>query len=91
MQKIIGRRARYKGREHPYLNEVVVIIRAMIAQEPDELDDPDNHLYLDNDADIEAVGGVKPDDRVEVRPVLPDGRLSFVTSDPRMRDIEFVD
>ena len=81
MQKIIGRRARYKGKEHPYLNEVV--IRAMIAQEPDELDDPDNHLYLDNDADIAAAGGVKPDDRVEVQPVLPDGRLSWVTSDPR--------
>jgi len=90
MEKIIGRRARYKGEEHPYLSQVV-IIRAMIAQEPDEFDDPDNHLYLDNDADIEAAGGVKPTDRVEVRPVLPDGRLSWVTSDPRMIDLEMLD
>jgi len=90
MEKIIGRRARYKGREHPYLNEVVVI-RAMIAQEPDEFDDPDNHLYLDNDVDIAAAGGVKPDDRVEVRPVLPDGRLSWVTSDPKFRDLLLLD
>jgi hypothetical protein len=90
MKKIIGRRARYKGREHPYLEEVV-IVRAFIAQESDELDDPDNHLYLDNDADIEAAGGVKPTDRVEVQPVLPDGRLSWVTSDPRLSDLEFLD
>lgn len=87
MKRIIGRRARYKGKEHPYLSDVV-IIRAFIAQ---DTDDVDNHLYLDNDADIEAAGGVKPDDRVEVRPVLPDGRLSWVTSDPRMRDLKFVD
>lgn len=87
MKKIIGRRARYKGKEHPYLNEVVVI-RAMIAQEPN---DPDNHLYLDNDADIADAGGVKPTDRVEVRPVLEDGRLSWVTSDPLLCDLDFVD
>ena len=90
MEKIIGRRARYKGKEHPYLEEVV-IVRAFIAQEPDEVDDPDNHLYLDNDVDIAAAGGVKPTDRVEVQPVLPDGRLSFVTSDPRLADLEFLD
>lgn len=90
MEKIIGRRARYKGKEHPYLNEVV-IIRAMIVQEPDELDDPDNHLYLDNDADIEAVGGVKPTDRVEVRPVLSDGSCSWVTSDPMFKDLNLLD
>ena len=87
MKRIIGRRASYKGKEHPYLNEVV-IIRAMIAQ---DTDDVDNHLHLDNDADIAAAGGVKPDDRVEVRPILPDGRLSWVTSDPRMRDLTLVD
>jgi len=87
MEKIIGRRARYKGREHPYLREVV-IVRAFIAR---DTDDVDNHLYLDNDADIAAAGGVKPTDRVEVQPVLPDGRLSWVTSDPRLADLEFLD
>ncbi|MFA6566675.1 MAG: hypothetical protein WCS96_00540 [Victivallales bacterium] len=87
MKRIIGRRARYKGKDHPYLKEVV-IIRAMI--EPDA-DDPDNHLYLDNDADIEAAGGAKPTDRLEVRPVLPDGRLSWVTSDPKLKDLKFID
>jgi hypothetical protein len=87
MEKIIGRRARYKGKEHPYLEEVVVV-RAFIAR---DTDDVDNHLYLDNDADIAAAGGVKPTDRVEVQPVLPDGRLSFVTSDPRFVDLEFLD
>ena len=90
MKRIIGRRAKYKGKEHPYLNEVV-IIRTMIAKSPDEIDNADNQLYLDNDADIEAAGGVKPNDRVEVRPVLPDGRLSWVTSDPRMKDLKFID
>lgn len=87
MKKIIGRKARYKGREHPYLREVV-IIRAMIEQDTNDID---NHLYLDDDADIEAAGGVKPTDRVEVRPVLEDGRLSWVTSDPRLKDLEFID
>ncbi|OQA82308.1 MAG: hypothetical protein BWY28_03255 [bacterium ADurb.Bin236] len=87
MKRVIGRRARYKGKERPYLSEVVVI-RAFIAQ---DTDDVDNHLYLDNDADIEAAGGVKPTDRVEVQPLLPDGRLSFVTSDPLLRDLDFVD
>lgn len=87
MKRIIGRRARYKGKEHPYLHDVV-IIRAFIAQ---DTDDVDNHLYLDNDADIEAAGGVKPNDRVEVRPVLPDGRLSWVTSDPKYKDLRMLD
>jgi len=87
MKRIIGRRARYKGKEHPYLSDVV-IIRAFIAQ---DTDDVDNHLYLDNEADIEAAGGVKPTDRVEVQPVLSDGRLSWVTSDPLLRDLEFTD
>ena len=87
MKRVIGRRARYKGKERPYLSEVVVI-RAFIAQ---DTDDVDNHLYLDNDADIEAAGGVKPTDRAEVQPILPDGRRSWVTSDPLLRDLEFVD
>lgn len=90
MEKIIGRRARIIGREHPYLQEVV-IVRAFISQEPDELEDVDNHLYLDNDANIAAAGGVKPTDRLEVQSVLPDGHLSFVTSDPRRADLEFFD
>jgi len=86
MKRIIGRRAVYKGKEHPYLTEVV-IVNAMITMDDNE----DNNLYLDNDADIEAAGGVKPTDRVEVQPVLSDGRLSFVTSDPLFRDLKFVD
>lgn len=86
MKKVIGRRAKYTGKEHPYLDEVVVI-RAMIALDPK---DPDNHLYLDKDADIAAAGGVKPTDRVEVCPILPDGSASWVTSDPLMKDLKFI-
>ncbi len=87
MQKIIERKARYKGTEHPYLKEVV-IIKAMISNGSEN---PDDHLYLDNDADIAAAGGVKPTDRVEVQPILPDGRRSWVTSDPLFKDLELLD
>lgn len=87
MRKIIGRKARYTGTEHPYLKDVV-IIKAMISNGSEN---PDDHLYLDNDADIAAAGGVKPTDRVEVQPILPDGRRSWVTSDPKYGDLVLLD
>ena len=86
MQKIIGRRARYTGSEQKL--DQVVIVAAIIAR---GAKDPDEHLYLDNDKDIAAAGGVAPTDRVEVRPIHPDGRVSWITCDPFFADLRLLD
>ncbi len=86
MKRIIGRKARYTGKEQN-LNKVV-IVAAMIARGSN---DPDEHLYLKTDKEIEKAGGVKPTDRVEVRPIHQDGRVSWITCDPLYRDLRFID
>ena len=86
MQKIIGRRARYTGREQKL--DKVVIVAAIITR---GAKDPDEHLYLDNDKDIAVAGGVAPTDRVEVRPIHPDGRVSWITCDPLFSDLRMLD
>ena len=86
MKKIIGRKARYTGKEQNL--DKVVIVAAMISR---GAKDPDEHLYLDNDKDIAAAGGVASTDRVEVRPIHPDGRVSWITCDPLYRDLRFTD
>ena len=43
---------------------------------------------LTTDDEIRAGGGVGPDDRLEVAPILADGTLSFATSDPRAIDVQ---
>ena len=86
MERIIGRKARYVGKEQNLNN--VVIIAAMLSGNSDN---PDEHLYLKTDKEIEKAGGVKPTDRVEVRPIHPDGRVSWITCDPLRRDLVFID
>jgi len=86
MEKIIGRKARYTGKEQNL--DRLVIIAAMISRGPD---DPDEHLYLKTDKEIEKAGGVKPTDRVEVCPIHPDGRVSWVSCDPLFGDLELAD
>ena len=86
MERIIGRKARYTGKEQTLDN--VVIIAAMLSRDPDN---PDEHLYLKTDKEIEEAGGVKPTDRVEVRPIHSDGRVSWITCDPLRRDLAFID
>jgi hypothetical protein len=86
MKRIIGRKARYTGKEQNL--DKVVIVAAMITRGSN---DPDEHLYLKTDKEIENAGGVKPTDRVEVRPIHPDGRVSWITCDPLYRDLRFID
>ena len=86
-QRIIGRKAKYMGSGCPKL-DLVVIVAAMIG---DGTGDPDNHIHLDRDDEIALAGGVKPSDRVEVRPIHPDGRVSFVTCDPIYGDLALID
>jgi len=86
MKKIIGRKARYTGKEQRL--DRVVVVAAMLSRDPDN---PDEHLYLKTDKEIEEAGGVKPTDRVEVRPIHPDGRVSWITCDPLLKDLRFID
>ncbi len=83
--RVIGRRTTYHGDEHPYLrgHEVVIVAVLKDALRLEE------HGYLTTEEDVRRAGGVGPDDRIEVAPVLPDEkRLSFATSDPRAIDLE---
>ena len=86
MKRIIGRKARYTGKEQNL--DMVVVVAAMISR---GAKNPDEHLYLDNDKDIAAAGGVASTDRVEVRPIHPDGTVSWITCDPLYRDLRFID
>ncbi len=83
--RVIGRRTTYHGDEHPYLrgHEVVIVAVLKNALHLEE------HDYLTTEDDVRRAGGVGPDDRIEVAPVLADEkRLSFATSDPRAIDLE---
>lgn len=82
--RVIGRRTTCDSDEHPYLRgyEVVVIAVLKNALRVEEYD------YLTTEEAVRAAGGVGPDDRLEVAPILPKEGLSFVTSDPRATDVE---
>jgi len=83
--RVIGRRTRYHGDEHRYLRNHDVVIVAVLK---DALR-VEEHGYLTTDEEIADAGGVGPDDRIEVAPILPkEGRLSFATSDPKATDLE---
>lgn len=83
--RVIGRRTKYRGDEHPYLRGYEVVIVAVLK---DALR-VEEHGHLTTDEEVRGAGGVSADDRIEVAPVLPkEGRLSFVTSDPRAIDLE---
>ena len=81
--RVIGRRTTCDNDEHPYLrgHQVVVVAVLKNALRTDE------YQSLATDEEIRAAGGVGPDDRLEVAPILPDGTLSFATSDPRATDV----
>jgi len=88
MKKVIGTITTYVGtdrREHPYLAGYKVRITAVLrAGDPDH---PDN--YVCDDDHLARVGGLRREDRVEVQPWLAkEGRFSFVTSDPRVCDLD---
>ncbi len=82
--RVIGRRTICDSDEHPYLRgyEVVVVAVLKNALRAEEYD------YLTTEEAVRAVGGVGPDDRLEVAAILPKEGLSFVTSDPRATDVE---
>ena len=90
MDKIIGTITTYTGTEHAYLVgykvRIVAVLRGLDARVPD----PDGIEILTTDAEVEAVGGVRATDRIEVVPWIDvdGGRWSFVTSDPLLRDLE---
>ena len=83
--RVIGRRTTYHGDEHPYLQGYDVVIVAVLkgALRVEE------YRHLTSEEDVRGAGGVDADDRIEVAPFLPkEGRLSFVTNDPRAIDLE---
>ena len=85
MDKIIGTTTTYHGTEHAYLRGHDLRIIAVIVGGADPDVDPDDVQLLRSDEEIEAAGGVRATDRVEVQPWIDDkdgGRWSFVTSDP---------
>ena len=85
LPRVIGLRTRYHGDEHRYLRNHDVVIVAVLK---DALR-VEEHGYLTTDEEIASAGGVGPDDRIEVAPILPEeGRMSFVTSDPKATDLE---
>ena len=88
MSKIIGSTTTYTGTEHAYLRGYQVKIIAVIKGFGS--DNPDGVKILKTDAEIEAAGGVRGTDRIEVQPWIDvdGGRWSFVTSDPRACDLE---
>ena len=92
MDKIIGTVTTLVGLdEHPYLVghdlRIITVIKGFDADNPD----PDRVQILKTDAEVEAAGGVRATDRVEVQPWIQDdqeGHWSFVTSDPLAADLE---
>ena len=82
--RVIGRRTTCDSDEHPYLRgyEVVVVAVLKNALRVEEYD------HLTTEEAVRAAGGVGPDDRIEVAPILPKEGLSFVTSDPRAIDLK---
>ena len=83
--RVIGRRTTYHGDEHAYLHGYHVVIVAVLkgALRVEE------YGHLTNEEEVRGAGGVDAGDRIEVAPFLPkEGRLSFVTSDPRAIDLE---
>ena len=82
--KVIGLRTTYVGSEHFYLRGIQVRIVAVLQH---AAADPEGEgEYLTDDEAIAQAGGVGPDDRVEVAPLIGE-RVSFATSDARAIDL----
>jgi len=82
--RVIGLRTTCDSDEHPYLRGYDVVIVAVLKNAL-RVENPD---YLTTEDAVRAAGGVGPDDRIEVAPILPKEGLSFVTSDPRAIDLD---
>jgi hypothetical protein len=82
--RVIGRRTTCDSDEHPYLrgHEVVVVAVLKNALRSEDCE------YLTTENGVRDAGGVGPDDRLEVVPILPKEGLSFVSSDPKATDVE---
>jgi hypothetical protein len=83
-KRVIGLRTRCDSDEHPCLRGYDVVVVAVLknALRVEE------YQHLETEDAVRGAGGVGPDDRVEVAPILPGGELSFVTSDPRAIDLD---
>jgi hypothetical protein len=80
---VLGRRTTYHGVEHPFLRGHAVVVVAVLKGALRAAD----AAYLTTEDAVARAGGVGPDDRVEVCPVLPGGRVSAVASDARAVDL----
>lgn len=90
MQKVIGKVTTYHGDEHPYLRGYQVKVLAIFkgAARPDH-DPDDGYAVATSDDELARLGGLAMGDRAEVVPWLEtEGRFSFVSSDPRVEDLD---
>jgi hypothetical protein len=89
MGKVIGMITTCNSTEHRYLAHHEIKIVAVIkgAATPDL--DPDADLAIaTTDEELERLGGLEANDRVEVVPwIESESRFSFVTSDPKAIDL----
>ncbi len=88
--KVIGTVTTYSGTEHRYLRGYQVKVLAIFkgAAAPD-YDPDDGFSVATTDDDLARLGGLGPDDRAEVVPWLEtESRFSFVSSDPRVADLD---
>ena len=90
MSKTIGKIARYEGTEHPYLRGYEVRVLAVLKGAALPNRDPDDDLAVaTTDDELARLGGIATGDRAEVVPWLEnEGRFSFVSSDPRVEDLD---
>src|SRR3990172_11663434 len=89
-KKIIGTITTYHGDEHRYLRGHQIKVLAVFkgAAAPDH-DPDDGFAVATTDDELARLGGLGPDDRAEVVPWLEsESRFSFVSSDPRVADLE---
>ena len=90
MNKIIGSITTYEGEEHRYLRGHQVKVLAIFkgAACPDH-DPDDGYPVITDDDELARAGGLAIGDRAEVVPWLEtESRFSFVSSDPRVEDLE---
>ena len=87
--KTIGTITTYIGTEIPGYTGTRVRIFAVLrnALRPDVDVDTDGYLVND-DAELERLGGVTKNDRLDVAHVREDGSTSFVHRNPRAVDLE---
>ena len=88
--KVIGTITGYQGTEHPYLRGYQIKVLAIFkgAALPD-YDPDDGYAVATSDDELARLGGLAAGDRAEVVPWLEsESRFSFVSSDPRVEDLD---